>query len=254
MIATEKTERSPIVYNTGRDAPGYGACMSEKPGTCAAQPQFPADASTAAYPARPCRGRRVWWLAGTAAVLVAGAAACTTMARPAPGAGASWNPKLPTCAQLGALLPGKPRLVQTYRSDGAASVAGNAPTGIDSLVCSYGQVAAVSVDIFADSKYDPATMSQYSPQRPYRDGKVHDGPARAQSLFAIETRGMTALSPTEAYSSANYSGSDCATTAVERNVLVTVAFTGTGTTPQERKANCREDGAGPTTAVLHGIR
>jgi hypothetical protein len=194
----------------------------------------------------------VWWLAGTAALLVVAAAACTTTR--APGAGASWNPKLPTCAQLAALLPGKPPLVQTYRSDGAASVAGNAPTGIDSLVCSYGQMAAVSVDIFADSKYDPATMSQYSPQRPYRDGKVHDGPARAQSLFASETKGMTALSPTQAYGSANYSLSDCATTVVERNVLVTVAIAGRGTTPQERKANCRQDGAGPTAAVLNGIR
>lgn len=229
--------------------------MSEIPGTCAARPQFPADASTAACPAPPCRGRRVWWLAGTAAVVVVAAGACTTMARPAPGAsaGASWNPKLPTCAQLAALLPGKPRLVQTYRSDGAASVAGNAPTGIDSLICSYGQVAAVSVDILAASKYDPATMSQYSSQRPYRDGKVHDGPARAQSLFTVETIGMTALSPTEAYGSAGYNGSECATTAVERNVLVTVAFAGRGTTPQERTANCREDGAGPTAAVLYGI-
>lgn len=227
--------------------------MSEKPGACPAQPQFPADASTAAYPAPLCTGRRDWWLAGAAAVLVAGAAACTTTAGRGPGAGASWNPKLPTCAQLAALLPGQPRLVQTYRSDAAASVAGNAPTGIDSLICSYGQVVAVSVDIFADSKYDPTTMSQYSPQRPYRDGKIHDGPARAQSLFAIETRGMTTLSPTEAYSSANYSESDCATTAVERNVLVTVAFTGRGTTPQERKANCHEDGTGPTAAVLHSI-
>lgn len=255
---TSNTRRSSTIRAQHcRDAPGYGACMSEIPGTCAARPQSPAHASTAAYLPPPRRGRRVRWLASTAAAVVVGAAACTTSARPAPGAGAgagaSWNPKLPTCAHLAALLPGKPPLAQTYRSDGAASAAGNPPTGVDSLICSYGQAAAVSVDIFADSKYDPTTMSQYEPERPYRDGKVHDGPARAQSLFALDTRGMTALSPTQAYGNAGYNGNDCATTVVDRNVLVTVAFTGRGTTPQQRTANCRQDGTAPTAAVLHGI-
>ncbi|MEW2622927.1 hypothetical protein [Streptomyces sp. NPDC048106] len=162
--------------------------------------------------------------------------------------GEAWHPKLPHCTQLAAKLPGKPTLAEELRTDGTETSAGESrPIRLASLACTSGAATRVSVDIFDSGKYDPRTLA------PYRDGKVHDGPARAQAMFATETRGMTAVSPTEAYGSVDYAGGDCTTIEVERNVLVAVTFKGRGATPQERKANCREDGAKPTASVIHSI-
>jgi hypothetical protein len=247
-----------MVYDTAQyragTSQGCGDSMSETPGPYAGQPRSAAHASTAAYPAPRGKGCRLWWLVGAAAVLVVAASACTantntTMA----GSGGSWNPRLPNCTQLSAALPGDAPLVQNYRSSGTESVAGSGPINIASLRCYSGQVTGVSVDIFDSSAYDPATLSQYAPPRPYRDGKVHDGPGRAQAQFALETKGLTVLSPTEAYGSQEDNGGECTTAEVKQNVVVIVMFAGRGTSAQQRQANCRKLGAQAVASVLQRI-
>lgn len=208
----------------------------------------------AARPEPQGTGRCAGWLVVAAVVLVAGAA-CTTV-HVSGGASAassvdSWNPKLPICTQLSAALPGDPALAQNYRSTGTERAAGGAAVAIASVRCYSLAGAGVVVDIFGSSAYDPATMSQYEPPRPYQDGKIHDGPSRAQEQFAIETRGLTAAGPTEAYGS--ISAGRCTATEVKQNVLVTVIFQANGTTAQERQANCHEAGAPALASVMQRI-
>ena len=51
----------------------------------------------------------------------------------------------------------------------------------------------------------------------------------------------------------DYGGADCTTTEVRKNALVTVAVKGAGTTPDERKATCRTDGAKLMSAALKAV-
>ena len=128
---------------------------------------------------------------------------------------------LPTCAQLGAALPGK--LVLAYENGDPPRDAPQTVVNDPWLTCKGAGGIDVGVQLYGSGNYDIRAGN-------YPDGKTHDGAWRANFAYQELSRGMATASAGGFHGISTYSygfvqGTSCEDIALDGNAVVNVITT-----------------------------